>query len=131
MREEKLIIRILRDLATAVAEEMSLNPRFAERVGTILSEVPSNKKPTKSEKKAEEEDLPDPFIEAKARTPVEFELWLKDLEIPILKSLIRKHDLDSSKKWQKWREPEKFAKLIADQIQARMQRGSAFMRSET
>jgi hypothetical protein len=49
------------------------------------------------------------------------------LEIPVLKALVRKHDLDSSKKWQKWQESEKFAKLISDQIQARMQRGSAFM----
>lgn len=129
MREEKLIIRILRNLATIVAEEAATNPQFAERLESILAEVPSKKKPNKP-RKPPEEDLPDPFIEAKARTPIEFELWLKDLEIPILKALIRKHDLDSSKKWQKWREPEKLAKLIADQIQSRMQRGSAFMRGE-
>ncbi len=130
MREEKLIIRILNDLATLVAEEASQNPKFAERLGSILTAVPSNRKPVKSQKAVLDEELPDPFAEAKARPAGEFELWLRDLETPILKALIRKHDLDSSKKWQKWHEPEKFAKLIAEQIQARMQRGSSFMKSE-
>lgn len=131
MRKEKLIIQILRNLATLVADEADTNPQFAERLEGILAEVPSNKKPEKPQKPIAVEELPDPFVEAKARTPDEFELWLRDLDIPILKALIRRHDLDSSKKWQKWREREKFAKLIADQIQARMQRGAAFMRSES
>ncbi|MFZ4596347.1 MAG: hypothetical protein ACOYOF_18965 [Verrucomicrobiaceae bacterium] len=127
MREEKLIVRILRNLATVVAEEASTNPQFADRLEAILAEVPSKKKTSKPPKPVLDEELPDPFVEAKARTASEFELWLRDLEIPVLKALVRKHDLDSSKKWQKWQESEKFAKLISDQIQARMQRGSAFM----
>lgn len=130
MRKEKLIIQILRNLATLVADEAANNAQFAERLEGILAEIPSNKKPDKPQKSVAVEELPDPFVEANARTPDEFELWLKDLDIPILKALIRKHDLDSSKKWQKWNESEKFAKLIAHQIQARMQRGAAFMRNE-
>jgi hypothetical protein len=65
--------------------------------------------------------------EAQSRSPEAFEHWLAELEIPVLRALVRKHDLAPVKRTQKWREPEKFAKLIADQIRARMQRGAAFL----
>lgn len=129
MREEKLLIRILRNLTTLIADEASRNSEFAIRLEAVLHEVPRAPKKGKSANAPSDDQLPDVFAEAQARSPDDYEHWLSELEIPVLKALVRKHDLDSSKRTQKWREPEKFAKLIADQIRARMQRGSAFLTS--
>ncbi len=126
MRKENLLIRILRDLANLVADEAAQNPAFASRLDAVLHEVPRREKKT-SVKSLPDDQLPDLFLEARSKSGDDFEHWLTDLDIPVLKALVRKHDLDSSKRTQKWREPEKFAKLIAEQIRARMQRGSGFL----
>ena len=123
MREEKLLVRILRDVAHLIADEASRNSEFAARLEVILQEVPRASKRVKSANVISDDHLPDLFAEAQSRSPEEFEHWLAVLEIPVLKALVRKHDLAPVKRIQKWREPEKFAKLIADQIRARMQRG--------
>jgi hypothetical protein len=95
----------------------------------VLQAVPRTRKKEKGPKPPSDEQLPDVFAETQARTPEDCEQWLAGFEIPVLKGLVRKHDLDSSGRSRKWREPEKFAKLIAEQIRARMQRGSAFLTS--
>ncbi len=129
MREKNLLIRILRDLASLIEDEASKNPAFGSRLEAVLQEVPRREKKRATRKVIRDDQLPDLFLEAKARSASDFEHWLASLNIPVLKALVRKHDLDSSRRTQKWHEPEKFAKLIAEQIQARMQRGSAFLSS--
>ncbi len=72
--------------------------------------------------------LPDIHTELSARGDGEFRLWLRDQPTSILRSLIRKHDLDATRRTVKWREPEKLAEFIADGMSARSTRGSAFIR---
>lgn len=127
MREEKLLVRILRDLAVLVGDEASRNPEFAGRLEAILRDVPARKKKTRHERVVPDGQLPDVFSEIQAKPPEEFEQWLATLELPILKALVRKHDLDSSRRTQRWREPAKFAKLISEIIRARMKRGASFL----
>lgn len=126
MREEKLLIRILRDLANLIADEASRNSEFACRLEAVLQAVPGRQTKKKNAKVIPDEELPDLFAEARTKSREDYEHWLAEFEIPVLKALVRKHDLDSSKRTRKWRESEKFAKLIADQIRSRVQRGSAF-----
>ena len=39
MRKEKVLIKVLRDIADLLSEESSRNPQFANRLEVILSEV--------------------------------------------------------------------------------------------
>ncbi|HZM03837.1 MAG TPA: hypothetical protein VFC44_12565 [Candidatus Saccharimonadales bacterium] len=132
MREEKTLAHLLRDLAELVSQEAERNPEFAQRLESILSGVPVRRLSRNIRKSAlNPADLPDIFGELKARGELEFELWLKTLEAPVLKALIKLHDLDASKRSQKWTEPEKLARLICQQIHARVNKGSAFLKNTT
>jgi len=128
MREEKVLISLLRRLAALVEEEANQNPHFSERLDAILSQVPrrdaARKKPQFETYAGE---LPDIFTEWKARGAGEFELWLRDLGVPVLRALIKHHGFDSSKRSKKWDDPMKLAHLVSQQLQARMNRGSSFL----
>jgi hypothetical protein len=127
MREEKRLIRILRDLADLISTEAGRNTEFAERLDVILEGVPERKVPPKR-RGPTAGAIPDVFAEMSTRDPVEFELWLSGLDILTLKAIVRKHDFDSSHRTSKWSEPEKLAKFIHEQLRARMDRGSSFLK---
>src|SRR2546422_1134587 len=92
MREEKILARLLRGLADLVSQEAVRNPEFARRLDDIISGVPVRRPPRKVPKTAVNTgNLPDIFTELKARGEVEFELWLKHLEISTLRALIKQH----------------------------------------
>jgi hypothetical protein len=75
-----------------------------------------------------EPDVPDIYAERDIRSEDEFRLWLRDQSVPVLRAIIRKHDLDSARRTARWRDAEKLAAYIADRLQGRLERGSSFMR---
>lgn len=128
MRKEKILIRLFRDVADLIGEEAARNPDFAARLDSILLEVPAKKKSaTKKPDGVVPSDLPDVFGEWKTRQPVDFVLWLKDQPLAILRGLIKLHDLDPGKRAAKWKDTEKLAHFIAEQMRNRTSRGSAFL----
>jgi hypothetical protein len=53
---------------------------------------------------------------------------LRDLPVPVLRAIIRKHELDSARRTTKWKDAEKLAAHITERLQGRLKRGSSFMR---
>jgi hypothetical protein len=129
MRENHLLIRILRGLTQLVTDEAAANPEFAKKLDHLLQDIPQKR--STREKTVADERLPDIFAAAREKEDRDMEIWLSEMDVPVLKAIVRKHDLDSSKRSRKWNEPEKFAKFITEQIRARMQRGSTFLGGKT
>ena len=51
-----------------------------------------------------------------------------DQSVPVLRAIIRKHDLDSTRRTARWKDAEKLGDYIAGRLQGRLERGSSFMR---
>jgi hypothetical protein len=133
MRKEKELTALLRGLVDLLAEEADRNPVFAGKLEHLLTGLPPQKGLAGGQHVSRTStDLPDLHAEHAARGESEFQLWLRDLPIPILRSLIRTNDFDPLRRTTKWKESEKLARFIADSLRARMARGSAFIgRQET
>jgi hypothetical protein len=126
MQRAKTLTRILRQLAELVAEEAETNPAFAEKLDAVLASIPAGA-PKTGKSKAPAIQVPDVFAEYQARGDDEFRFWLRGLEVPTLRAIVKANGFDPGKQSVRWTEPEKFASLIADQLKAQLRRGSAFM----
>jgi hypothetical protein len=132
MRQEKSLIALLQGLVALLAEEHARNPAFAERVDSLLADVPGPKaKAARARKTPEPLDLPDVHAEWTARGEAGFRLWLQDQPVTVLKAIIRAEDLDATRRAAKWTKAEKLAAFIAEGIAGRATRGAAFMRAKT
>jgi hypothetical protein len=133
MRKEKALIDLLRGLVDLLTEESTRNPEFASKLDTLLSDLPERKKPTqrKSVAKRDREHLLDIHAEWNTRGETEFRLWLRDQPVSVLRAVIRSEDLDATHRTSKWKEAEKLAEFIADSLQVRQSRGSAFLGRRT
>lgn len=128
MREEKILIRIFRKVTDLIGEEAARNPEFAAKVDAILAEIPARKKAAaKKSPKPHAAELPDMFTEWRARQQPDFVLWLRDQPRTVLIAEIKAHDFDPSNRTSKWKDTEKLAHFIAEQIRARTSRGASFL----
>ena len=124
MRKEKTIVTLLNSLTRLLTEEAARNPDFATKLEALLS--PAAPAET-SQPKAEPKNVPDAYEEYTSRGETEFRLWLGDQPKEILLALVRRHDLDATRKTAKWKDARKLSEFIADQIRARLARGSSFL----
>lgn len=94
-------------------------------------EVASKPKPAAKRSKAPKaiEPLPDVHAEFNARTREEFVRWASVLEIATLKRIVKVEQFDPVGRAAKWRKPEKFAELIHEQLEVRVERGGGFGRA--
>ena len=128
MRKEKELIGLLRGLVALLAEEAARNPEFATRLEELLSRLPERGIiPGGPHKRSAPLPLPDVHAELAARGENEFRQWLRDQPIPVLRALIRVHDLDSTRRTTKWKEALKLADFVVQGLRARLARGSAFI----
>jgi hypothetical protein len=129
MRRKKTFLTLLRRLVALLEEEAARNSDFATRLEGVLSS-PSQGMVTKKRSRAPKalKQLPDIYAESKRRGEAEFRLWLRDQPIEILRAVIRRHDLDAARRTHKWTDPEKLSAFVAEQLQARLARGSSFLR---
>lgn len=72
-------------------------------------------------------ELPDVHAECNPRSESDFQLWLRDQPIPVLRALVRIRDFDPTRRTAKGKEAEKLADFIADGLKARLARGSSFL----
>lgn len=130
MRKEKALIDLLRGLVSLLAQESACNPDFAEKVEHLLSALPEKKSAgRKSPAMSQLLEPPDIYAEWNARGEAEFRLWLREQPVATLRALISQHDLDAARRTSKWKDIDKLSAHIADQLQARMARGSSFLKS--
>jgi hypothetical protein len=127
MRKEKELMALLRGLVDLLADEAGRNPAFAERLEHLLDVVPARRVVGHVPRKRASAQLPDLHAEHAARGEADLLLWLRDLPVSMLRSLIRANDFDPTGRTSKWKEAEKLATFIVDSLRARMTRGSAFM----
>lgn len=132
MRKEKALIGLLSSLVDLLNEESARNPEFSSKLNALLTELPEKKATLKKSTKATPpEHLPDIHAEWNVRSEIDFRLWLRDQPIPVLRAVIRTEDLDATHRTVKWKEVEKLADFIADNLKARRSRGSAFIGRNT
>jgi len=122
-------VALLNGLARLLNEEASRNPNFADRLDALFSSAPVGKTAQRQRAKPEPGNLPDAYAEFWSRGESEFRLWLRDQPSCVLHALIRRHDLDATRRSAKWKDPEKLSAFITDQIRSRLARGSAFLSS--
>lgn len=128
MSNEKILVRVLRNLADLISREARANPEFSAELDRILSVMPNQQQKKAKDHLVNEAKLPEIFSEWQRLGDIEFELWLRDLRPEVLRALVRRHDLDASKRSQKWEDREKLARLILDQLKLRAKRGSSFLK---
>ena len=128
MRKEKALIGLLRGLVELIAEETSRNPEFSKKLELLLSGLPEGRASVKKINKVSSIiDLPDVHAELNIRGDIEFRLWLRDQPTEILRAIIRMEDLDATNRTAKWKDTEKLANFIADNLRSRQARGFAFI----
>jgi hypothetical protein len=128
MRKEKELIVLLRGLVDLLVEEADRNPVFADKLEQLLTVVPSRRTTAeRAPRKSVSARPPDLYAEHTARGEADLLVWLRDLPVSTLRTLIRINDFDPTRRTSKWREAEKLATFIVDSLRSRMTRGSAFM----
>jgi len=128
MQNRRSLIRLLRGLIALLVEEAERNPEFATRLDKLLAPVVGKTHAKGQHRKpVAETDVPDIYQERNSRGDDGFRFWLRDQSVSMLRAMIRKHDLDGSRRTAKWKDTEKLSKYVADQLQGRMKHGSRFM----
>lgn len=128
MRKEKELMALLRGLVDLLGQEADRNPAFSAKLEQLLTILPSRKSAVeRSHGKSSSTQLPDLYAEHARRGEADLLLWLRDLPVSTLRTLIRTNDFDPTRRTSKWREQEKLATFVVDSLRSRMTRGSAFM----
>jgi hypothetical protein len=126
MQSTKKLTLVLRDLVALIEEEAASNPAFAARLDAVLAHLP-DRKAKKSRSIKPGKDVPDVFAALQEKGETEFRFWVRTLDVPTLKAIIKVNGYDPGKASQRWTDPDKFIALVADQTIVRMKRGSAFL----
>lgn len=129
MQPTQKLTTVLRDLLALVDEEAARNPEFAAKLDSLMAAVPARARPPRQPKTAV--SFPDVFAALQEKGESEFGFWLRTLDIPTLKAVIKANGFDPAKASQRWTDPDKFVALVIDQTLARMKRGSAFLPART
>ena len=130
MQPTQKLTTVLRDLLALVDEEAARNPDFAAKLASLMAALPARPaRPARPPKPAV--SFPDVFAALQVNGESEFGFWLRTLDIPTLKAVIRANGFDPAKASQRWTDPDKFVALVMEQAVARMKRGSAFLPPKT
>ncbi len=110
--------------------EATHNPEFAAKLQDIMAVLPtrSTRLPRPPEIAV---SIPDVFAALQEKGEVEFGFWVRTLDVPTLKAVIRTNGFDPAKASQRWTDPDKFVGLVIEQTVSRMKRGSAFLPPKT
>jgi len=126
MQPTKKLTPFLRDLMALVDDEAARNPDFAAKLNAIMAELPA--RPMRAPRPPKTAvTMPDVFAVLQEKGEAEFRFWVRTLDIPTLKAIIRVNGFDPAKSAQRWTDPDKFVGLVVEQAVARMKRGSSFL----
>lgn len=127
MQRAKILTKWLKGIAALVADEAERNPAFAEKLDGLMAPLPAGR--AKGKRKGPARNIPDVYAELQRRGEGEFGFWLAGLDLATLKLIVKANGFDVTKMSRRWTEPEKFANLIRERMQARLKRGSSFITS--
>ena len=130
MQPAQKLTRVLRSLVSLIEDEATKNPDFAQRLEAVMDGFftsANSKRVPKSKPTETGTPPPDVIAEYQAKGESEFRFWLRELDVPTLKSIVKANGFDPGKNSQRWIEPDKFIALIVDQTASRLRRGSAFL----
>ncbi len=128
MQPTKKLTSVLRELIVLVDDEAQRNPAFAARLEVITSSLPAAKKlGGKKSRAILPADVPDVFAVLQDRGEEELLFWLRTLDVPTLKAVIKQNGFDPGKVAVRWTDQDKFVALIVEQTLARRRRGAAFL----
>ena len=125
--KRKRLMSLLRGLVDLLVEETDRNPAFSDKLEQLLTVLPARGRPPRPFRKSASVPPPDLYAEHAARGETDLLVWLRDLPVSTLRSLIRTNDFDPTRRTSNWRETEKLAAFIVDSLRSRMTRGLAFM----
>ena len=129
MQPAQKLTRALRSLLSLVDEEAARNPAFATRLESVIEGLPVPKRERTGNRKAAGEKTPAPDVIAvfQQKGEEEFRFWLRSLDLKTLRTITKANGFDPAKASLRWKEPDKFVALIAEQVRARLRRGSGFL----
>ncbi|MDR5740755.1 MULTISPECIES: hypothetical protein [unclassified Caballeronia] len=128
MRSKQSLIELLHGLVQLIDDEASRNSEFAAKLDALVQPVydrPEGR--ARAGGKRKDADVPDVHQELASRGEDAFRTWLREQSVEVLRAIIRREDLDASRRASKWKDVTKLANFIADGLKARMSRGAAFM----
>ena len=133
MQSAKKLTGVLKDLVSLIEDEAQRNPAFAERLEAITSILPASGKKLggKKSRPFPPINLPDVFSVFQEHGEEEFPFWLRTLDVPTLKALVKQNGFDPGKVAARWTDQDQFIALIVEQTQARLKRGAAFLPTKT
>jgi len=119
----------LRALFDVIESEASRNPSFAAELGTVFGNTPAEnvarlRSPSGHKRQV---PVPDVFEALQEKGDEEFKFWLRALDLPTLKAIVKQNGFDPARASQRWIDTDKFIALVHEQTQARLKRGSAFL----
>lgn len=121
--------RRLKALMDVIEAEAADNPGFADKLLAVFddalrsSTVPKQESP----KRPRGVDVPDVFATLQEKGDEEFRFWLRALDRPTLKAIVKQNGFDPARVSQRWTDADKFVALVDEQTRARLRRGSAFL----
>lgn len=129
MQSTKKLSRVLHELVGLLEDEAGRNAAFAERLEAITNALPTvaKKEGARKSRSLPNINLPDVLTALEERGEDEFRFWLRTLDIPTLKAVIKVNGFDPAKVSTRWTDQDKFVGLVAEQAVARLKRGSAFL----
>jgi hypothetical protein len=131
MRNEKSLTRLMQGLVNLLAEESARNPEFSAKLDLLLSDLPQQIVKTKKvTANKSTEQIPDNYYQVRDQGGVDFHLWLKDQDITSLRAIIRKEDIDPTRRTSKWKDTLKLVNYIVEALNSRQSRGHSFTNRE-
>ncbi len=130
MQPGQKLTRALRALVELVEEEAARNPAFAQRLESVVADLPAGtgtKKLAKSKSSVDDVDAPDVLKIFQDKGETEFRFWLRDFDLLTFKAIVKANGFDPGKNSQRWTAPDQFIALITEQTAARLRRGAAFL----
>jgi hypothetical protein len=119
----------LKALFDVIESEASRNPSFAAGLGAVFGNAPAGNaarlRPPSGQKR--QVPIPDVFAALQEKGDEEFRFWLRTLDLPTLKAIVKQNGFDPARASQRWKDTDKFIALVHEQTQARLKRGSAFL----
>ena len=126
MQPTQKLTAVLKDLLALLDAEATHNPEFAAKLQDIMAALSTRSTRLPRPPKIAV-SIPDVFTALQEKGEVEFGFWVRTLDIPTLKAVIRTNGFDPAKASQRWTDPDKFVGLVIEQTVSRLKRGSSFL----
>ena len=125
MEDAQKVLSLWKKISKCIADEISVNEAFAQKIGDILFENKTEAPPKKSKRRAPGKIDPFALFEQGEDKLADV---LQTLDIEELKDVIAENGMDPARLAMKWRKRERIEKHIMDMTRQRASKGDAFVK---